>query len=387
VAVLQGDPLGVGGGHAGDEVVDRQVEPRSRGQPFTPLAQHLPALGGGEERRLGHSRSRIGGQGVEGAGVGSGDGLGLAPVDLTGQIADAQVDPAAVGVHLEAGVQRGVGLLVAVPFEHFHAGGLAQPLVDVEVDEVEQGVEQRLAPRLKLRQGEPAVRQQAGLLGEEDGGQLGPGFDPQADAQRQGVQEEPEGAVAPFDLGTSVGDQAGQHVGRAGPARQHGHVGGEQGALERGSRGTGDRAQPLGGPVGHVHDEVAGVAAGGGLAGSQRPARQAARLGAGEEVLPERPRFVGGESLPLQADELPEDAGRRGLAGLLSRVGAEEPGEQGGRAPAVEHRVVEGEGELERVVGPSVDVEPREGRHAPDESAVPLRLQPGADEGPALLLR
>src|SRR6185436_4225868 len=182
------------------------------------------ALLGRQERDLVPARGRIGGEGGEGLLVEARDPLDLLGTEEGGVVVEPELERRARPEQGEVGGEREVDLLEAgAPLDLQSAGAAGaaagpEPLVDVEVDVVEHRLEQRLAARHALQLGhrEPAVGEERALGVEDLADQVEPGAASEAHAQRKGVQEESEHALAPLLLDAAVADQARRPLALAG---------------------------------------------------------------------------------------------------------------------------------------------------------------------------
>ncbi len=373
-----------------------------------PLGHRLLALGRREQRDRVVAAVRVRGERGERALVVAGRGGHQRGVEVRGPVVEGEGHAAARRIDLEVRGEREVGLFVAAVAQHLGlrsaAGRQARLhlLVDVVVDEVEDRLEELppALPALQLDQRVAAEGEERPLAFEGLEHQRFPGAAAELQAQRQRVEEQAQGALTLGALRPAVDDDARHHVRLAGEERQHPQVDGEEHALDRhGERARqGLDAAAERGVEGHV--ERHGVPIWAPVALRARPARLPGQLGEGaafELAVPEGVRLGGGQHLALQRHELAEGHRRRGRrhslggvpAGQLGGVALEQLGEERGGAPAVEHRVVEGEAELKALLGEAlprlvapqaVYQEAGEGRPRPVEALEALHPQVGGDQ-------
>ena len=334
-------------------------------------------------------------------GVARRDRLHLGGVELGEGVVEEERDAVGDLLHVELGGEGEVRLLRAAAPEHLHAGETRQPVVDVEMGEVEQDVEQRPAHArlllLQLGEGEAPVGEQLALGVEDLAGQREPRTRGEVDPEGHGVQEAADHPVAVRPLGAAVGEHAGDHVAAAGEEGEGLQVDRQEEVLERGRGGAGGGPQAVRDLLRDRHFQ----------APHQRPRRvrrppadrarrQPPGAAAIHPLLPVEPALRRGQGLALQGHEVAEGGGERpvvrrgelrgggdGAGRQQEQVAVEQLGEQEPDAPAVQKRL--GEGELEGVVAAPVHSQAHKGGPAPVELVELLGCEPAVES--LLLLR
>ena len=347
-------------------------------------ARELPALGIGEQWRRVVAPIRRRGQAGEHPPVRLGRLPRLGAGDLAAVGEQREADLA--GRLVEGGGEREVVLFEGAVAQDLEPRDRLDAVVDVEVDEIEGGLEELAPAALALQLGHREAPVEEGVALDPEGlvHQLPPGAARQPHTQRQCVEKESQHPLAVGHLRPPVRHQAGDHVGLAGEQRHGAQVGGEQHALERRARLAGERAdgaldrrRQLDRQLAHAGREAGGE--------GRRPARQACEAGARELAAPEGAALGRGQGRQLQLDEIAIESrrrrGRRAAPVEAREIEIEQVGEQRGDAPAVDDGVVLGDAELEAVGAAQVHVDAQQRRPAMVEGAPLLGRDPGGHRG------
>jgi hypothetical protein len=140
-----------------------------------------------------------------------------------------------------------VRLLGTPAAEHLQPAHGLEPLVDVEVREVEDRVDERLraVEPLELLDREPAERQELALDREHAPHELVPAAGPEVERERRRIEERAEQPFSAELLRPTVDEQAGRDGALPGERRERLEVRGEEHALDGRARRAGDAVQSL----------------------------------------------------------------------------------------------------------------------------------------------